>query len=246
MLYKAPRTTITVPQGGFTINVNFPGHNIPGRHDHGYGPLSVIAESLLEPDTWIRLHEHSNEEIISWVPGGVMRHNDPIVGELVTDQEHLMIMNAGESFWHEELTLADDPHLRMLQIFVRPHTLDLEPRIQHEKLEPPVPGQWRHLFGPEGTKGTDAPFSVRNEVHLYDLRLDEEESADLPELSGWDTYFYVFTGAVEVGGTHFGEAESGLLTGEGGFSVEAEEATLLVAFLIDPGATITRAGTVGR
>lgn len=247
MLYKAPRTTVTVPQGGFTINVNFPGHNVPGHTDHGYGPLSVIAESLLEPDTWIRLHEHANEEIISWVPAGAMRHNDPTVGELVTDSDHLMIMNAGRSFWHEERTLADDPHLRMLQIFVRPHSLDLEPGIQHGRLTPPVMGQWRHLFGPEGS---DAPFSVRNEVHLYDIRLDSGATIELPSLPQWDTYFYVFSGAVVVEGNRFDEAESGLLQGQSGLKmdaeVEAEEETLLVAFLIDPRAQITRAGTVGR
>lgn len=243
MLYKAPRTTLSVPQGGFTININFPGHNIPGREDHGYGPLSVIAESLLEPGTWIRLHEHANEDIISWVPGGVMRHNDLTVGELVADSDHLMIMNAGRSFWHEERTLTEDPHLRMLQIFVRPHSLDMEPHIQHGKLEPPVMGQWRHLFGPEGA---GAPFSVRNEVHLYDIRLDEGASAELPSLPRWDTYFYLFTGDVEVDGTRFGEAESGMLTEEDALTVKAHEDTLLVAFLIYPDAQLTRAGTIGR
>ena len=243
-IYKAPRTALTVPRGGFTIHLNFPGHNIPGHADHGYGPLAVIAESILEPGTWIRLHEHANDEIISWVPRSVMRHyNDLTVGELVTDPNHLMVMNAVRSFGHEERTLEDDPHLRMLQIIVRPHAPDLEPKIQHAPIAPPVAGAWRHLFGPEGA---EAPFAVRNEIHLYDVRLDEGASAALTSLAGWDTYFYVFTGAVEVGGTRFGEAESAVVTGDGGLTVTAEAETLLVAFLIDPDATITRAGTVSR
>jgi quercetin 2,3-dioxygenase len=240
MLYKAPRTTVVIPQGSFTVYANFPGYNVPGYGDHGYGPLSAIAESLLEPDTWIPPHEHANEDIISWVPHGVMRHNDRTVGELITDPNHLMVMNAGKGFWHEERTLADDPHLRMLQIFVGPHTLDLEPGIQHGRLTPPIANEWRHLFG------ADAPFSVRNNVHLYDIRLDEGVAADLPLLAGWDTYFYAFTGAVEVGNTRFGEAESGLLREESGFAVEAKEDAMIVAFLIDPEAKVTRAGTVGR
>lgn len=59
-----------------------------------------------------------------------MRHDDRQGNELVTDPEHLMVMNAGSSFWHAEEMLAENPPLRMLQIIVRPHSLDLEPGIR--------------------------------------------------------------------------------------------------------------------
>ncbi|MBA2452369.1 MAG: pirin family protein [Chloroflexia bacterium] len=242
-LYKSERTRVTVDQGPFVIHINFPGRLVPRSNDHGHGPLAAIAESLLDPGAWIRLHEHSNDEIISWVPEGVMRHNDRTVGELIADPDHLMIMNAGRSFWHEERTEHHDPHLRMLQIFVRPHTLDLEPEIQHGPIDPLVPNEWRHLFGPVSS---DAPFTVRNDVHLHDIRLDRDTSVELPAIAGWDTYFYVFTGVVEVDGTPFGEAESGLIVGDGGLTVTAQAPTLLVSFLINPNATTTRMGTVGR
>lgn len=242
-LHTAERTDISQRRGPFTINLNFPGRMVPGHDDHGYGPLAVVAESLLEPGTYIPMHEHRNEEIVSWVPDGVMRHDDRTVGELVTDSDHLMVMNAGRSFWHEERTLEDDPPLRMLQIFVRPHSLGLEPKVQHGAIDEPVPNEWRRLFGPEGS---DAPFFVRNEVDLFDVRLDGGASVDLPSIEGRDTYFYVFTGRVEVDGAEFGEAETGLLVDASGTAVTAAEESLFVAFLIDPDATITRMGTVGR
>ena len=229
--------------GPFTVRLNLPGEAIPGHNDHGYGPLAVIGESFLEPGTFIRMHEHRNDEIISYVPQGIMRHEDPAVGNLVTDPDHLMVMNAGWSFWHEERTLPDDPHLRMLQIFIRPHTIDLEPRIQHGPLTAPEPNTWRYLSGPEGS---DAPFTVRNDVCFYDLRLDEGAATCMPEVAGWDTYFYVFTGKVEVNGAHFAEAESGLMTKAGGVIVRATRPSLVVAFLINPDAEATREGTIGR
>jgi hypothetical protein len=51
--------------GTFTVRLNLPGEAIPGHNDHGYGPLAVIGESFLEPGTFIRMHEHRNDEIIS-------------------------------------------------------------------------------------------------------------------------------------------------------------------------------------
>ena len=197
----------------------------------------------MDPGTLIRMHQHQNEEIISWLPEGVMRHDDRQDHTLVTDPEHLMVMNAGSGFWHSEETLADDPPLRMLQIFVRPHSLDLEPDIQHEPIPDPVVNEWRHLFGPEGT---DAPLSVRNDVDFYDCRLDADATTTLPSRAGWHTYLYVFEGAVEVGETPVGFTESALVTDDGEVPVTAAEDATLVAFTINPDAPITRQGTIGR
>jgi hypothetical protein len=243
-IFKAVRTAVIRYQGPFTLHINLPGYNVPGAADHGYGPLALIVESLLEPGTWIRFHAHMNDEIISWVPGGVMRHNDRTVGELVTDENHLMVMNSGSGFWHEERTLASDPHLRMLQIFVRPHSADLKPGIQHGEIAQVPVNQWRHLFGPEGS---DAPFFVRNDVHFRDIRLDKGAQVELPEVpTGWHTYFYVFTGKVSIDGETFREAESGLVASSARLSLQAEEKSIVVAFALNPNAKVVRLGTVGH
>ena len=195
MLYKSPIRKQLIDQGKFKILVHSPGFAIPDYNDHGYGPLTVIGESFMAPDTWIGMHPHNNDEIISWVPDGVMRHNDSNNNQLVTDTDHLMIMNAGKEFWHEERTLATDPPLRMLQIFVRPYAVDLKPAIQHGEMEKWVPNQWRQVFGPENS---GSAFYVRNEVTMYDLRIQANEGADFPIREGYDIYFMTYTGEIKV------------------------------------------------
>ena len=54
-----------IDQGKFVVRPAMPGLNIPGHPDHGYGPLALIAESFMAPDTWITMHEHVQDEIIS-------------------------------------------------------------------------------------------------------------------------------------------------------------------------------------
>ena len=242
-VYTAPRTDVSQNQGTFRIHFNFPGRAVPGHNDHGYGPLATVVESFMDPGTLIRMHQHQNEEIISWVPQGVMRHDDRQGNTLVTDSEHLMVMNAGNGFWHSEETLDDDPPLRMLQIFVRPHSLGLEPGIQHASIPEPVAGEWRHLFGP---KGTDAPLFVRNDVDFYDCRLDAGDSATLSSRDEWHTYLYVFEGAVAVGGASVGHTESALVADDSDVAVTAAEDSILVAFNVNPEAPVTRQGTIGR
>jgi len=243
-ILKAPRTRIIQRQGPFTLHINLPGFNLPEPSDHGHGPLALIVESTLEPGTHIRLHKHTNDEIISWVPGGVMRHNDLTVGELVVDDRHLMVMNAGSGFWHEERVLSSDPYLRMLQIFVRPRAADLEPRIQFGEMPTGRPNEWRYLFGPENS---DAPFFVRNDVKFFDIRLSNGSVTALPPPpKGWDSYFYVFTGQVLVDGIPFGEAETGLIRRPSRTVVSALEDSVVVCFSINPNAPVVRLGTVGK
>lgn len=242
-LHTAPRTDAVRDQGPFRTAFDFPGRNLPGHDDHGYGPLATVVESYLDPGTLIPIHPHRNDEIISWVPDGVMRHDDREGNRLVTDPDHLLVMNAGSGFWHEERTTDDDPPLRMLQIFVRPHSLDLEPRIQHGPVPKTTPGEWRHLFGPEGSA---APFSVRNAVDFYDARLEAGTEIDLPAIAGRDAYVYVFAGEAGIGDARLGKGESALLVGDTGGRVAALKDAVVVAFLIDPDAPVTRQGTIGR
>lgn len=243
MLYKQPATSRIYRMGPFIIRRNLPGAALPDYHDHGYGPLALFDDAILEPGTLIPMHEHRNDEIISYVPQGVMRHNDSTETKLEIDRSQLMVMNAGDSFWHEERTLENDEAVRMLQIFVRPHTLDLEPRLQHQKLEEPVPNTWRYLVGPEGT---DAPLTVRNEVRLFDTHLDSGAVLELPTYGDWDIYFYVFQGGVSVQDETFAEGEQGLLVDTQKAVVRALQETLLVVFLVDRTAQVTRVGTIGR
>lgn len=242
MLLKAGRMEFTRDMGGFVYRPNMPGWLLPRPTDHGHGPLAMVVESSLVPGRVIAMHEHRNDEIISWVPEGVMRHDDLTGRALVMDTNHLVVINAGRSFWHSDKTLPTDPHLRMLQVMVRPHTADLEPNIQHGPVPPWMPNVWRHLFGPEGGS---APFFVRNVVDSFDIRLTEGARVALPEIAGRDVYFYVFTGNVEAGGKSFGEAEQGLLLGGGSLELEAKAASVVVAFLTDPKAPVVRQGTIG-
>ena len=243
MIEKAERTTEdAIDSDGFVARAYFPGHLKRGHSDHGLGPLATIMESFLAPGTHIRLHEHVQDEIVSWVPAGVMRHDDPQGEHLTVDADHLMVMNAGRGFQHEERTRTDDPPLRMLQIFVRPHAADLEPQIQYGRLPEPDINVWRHVFGPSGG---GARFTVRNAVHCHDIRMGPGDIAVLPARPGWCAYFFVFSGRVEAEGQTFGEAESGLCPDGAEVCLHATAASLVVAFVVDPAAPICRGGTVG-
>jgi redox-sensitive bicupin YhaK (pirin superfamily) len=76
MLYRGAKSPIVRDMGGFKVRLNMPGWLLPWPRDHGYGPLAMVAETILDPGRLVAMHEHRNDEILSWVPEGVMRHDD--------------------------------------------------------------------------------------------------------------------------------------------------------------------------
>lgn len=131
----------------------------------------------------------------------------------------------------------------MLQIFVRPYALDLDPGIQHESIPEPTPNEWRHLLGSEGGA---APLFVRKDVLYFACRLAADERVTLPSQPGRDTYLYVLEGAAEVGESTLAYTESAMVLEGDDVPVRTTEDAVLVAFYINPEAPITRQGTIGR
>ena len=242
-LLKGEAPTEIQRYGDLRVHLHHPGELVPGHGDHGYGPLALVAESSMAPGSVVPMHAHRNDEIVSWVPEGVMRHDDLAHGKLVTDADHLLVMNAGKRFSHAERTLESDQPLRMLQIFVGPRAVDLEPELQHGVLPVPKENAWRLIVGPEREH---APFSVRNEVEIHDARLNEGARSFLPRREGSHTWLSVYRGTVEIDGVRLGQSESVLVRSPGPVEIVGIEDALLIAFVVNPKAKITRAGTVGR
>lgn len=228
---------------GLEVRVHRPGEVVPGHGDHGYRALAAAAEVIMPPGTVVPMHPQANEEVIFWVPDGVVSMEDAAGKAYPVDSGHLAVMNAGSGFEHAERTAVDAPVVRMIQFFVRPTALQLEPMFQYAPVAQAASGQWRQLVGPEGE---GAPCHVRNNVAMSDIILAPGQAVELPGRGGWHTWFFVYDGDVEVDGVRFGASGHGLVLQPGQVSVTAVSPARMVAFVIDPGAKITRAGTIGR
>ena len=92
----------------------------------------------------------------------------------------------------------------------------------------------------------EAPSFVRNDAQLYDAHLMRGAEVDLPMRQGWDAFIHSYRGRIGVSGTRLETKESALLVKETGVRVKALKDAIVVAFLINPEAPVTYAGTVGH
>ncbi len=154
MLLQRRSTSIVARPGGFVVRVNMPGWAETEATDHGTVRLHDRGIRALIPDTHRNARAPGMHEIFRGCPtASCARRQD--YRPLVNGRKHLMVMNAGRSFWHSEETLSSDPPLRMLQIFVRPRAAILIPGYSRADSPRSAQTPGAHLVGSE--EG-DAPF----------------------------------------------------------------------------------------
>ena len=139
--------------GGFGIEILFPGNALSTSTDTGIGTIGRIDQATVQPGTLIPMHPHRDDEILTYLRSGRVNHKDSEGHTDLISSQRLMLMNAGATFYHEEQVLPDSDVLRGLQIFMRPETSGLKPPgVQFHDLEEVYSlNQWRAIAGKQAT-----------------------------------------------------------------------------------------------
>lgn len=241
-----PETHLRHGKGPFRIHRIRPGLGIRAD-DTGFGALGLVDRAQLSAGLVVPMHEHVDDEIVSYLRSGEMTHHDASGRTETVSANRLMVMNAGAGFHHEE-TMPSGEDVHMLQIFVRPRAAGLAPAVQFAELEVGDRDRsWRLLVAPDDDPA-GAPATVRQDVTIRDAHLARGTSRAIALRDGYDQWLYVFSGAVRTpdGGT-LGEGAAVAATGDDWIDrVEAEADSDLVLFELGHAADYTMAGSLSR
>lgn len=226
-------------RGGFGIEILFPGRAMD-TSDTGVGTIGRIDHAHIVPGTFIPMHPHRDDEILTYTRSGRVRHKDSEgITEIISNQK-LMLMNAGSTIYHEELVLEEGGKMEGLQIFIRPQKSGLPPRVQFRELSEVYSlDQWRAVAGKD-----DQHLQIRSSTWIYDMRLQEGVRQALPELPAANAtcLLYVFEGEVLVNqNITLTKGESILLENES-IQFEARQTSDLVLFVTDQNTEYTATG----
>ncbi|ARF15936.1 MULTISPECIES: pirin family protein [Sporosarcina] len=240
MLQKLAASKHAVPfRGPFTITRVQPGDILGDTTtDTAFGPLAIIDHAVMKKGLTINMHQHINDEILSYISSGVMHHRDSAGFEAPIARGKLMMMNAGAGFWHEEKVKENE--VEMLQIFVRPNEKDLPPEIQfHDK--PLNNEDWYVMAGPEGS---EAPLSVRQHVYILDAHPKAGELVEVPAYAGLTPFLYVMNGEITMQHLTVGKQEAVTDVVNPLPSFVANEDTTIVLFFVELNAPMSMDGTI--
>ncbi len=229
-------------RGPFQIRRLRPGLSINDGQDTGMGPLGMIDHAALGPGLLVPMHEHRNDEILSYIRSGTLWHEDTNGGRLAMTADQFAVMNAGSGISHEESIPEDGESVEMLQIFIRPREADLPPLFQSHRFATATNvGSWRLVAGPSET---GAPLTVRSNVRVYDRHMLNETVSLTPE-TDHEQLLYVFNGRLTANDETLSAGDSIVLfSNDASVELKTDEEAEVVLFRVNRNSTYSRAGTL--
>ena len=171
------------------------GHYYDPQH-LGFSSLRVINEDVIQPSRGFGTHSHQDMEIITYVLSGSLRHQDSLGNGSVIRPGDVQRMTAGRGIAHSEFNASDREPVHLLQIWILPDTLGLEP--SYEEIQIPASekqGNLRLLASKDGRAGS---VTIHQDVSLYGSILDRGHSLTYDLAPGRSLWLQVARGALTV------------------------------------------------
>lgn len=163
----------------------------------GFRALRVINDDIVAPGRGFGMHPHRDMEIVTYVLEGALEHRDSLGSGSVLRHGDVQRMTAGRGILHSEVNPSADAPLRLLQIWIEPHTRGLEPGYEERRYAPDaLRGALTPIVSPDGADGT---LHVHQDVRILAVRLGDGETAAMPLDPGRHAWVQVARGRVRLG-----------------------------------------------
>lgn len=114
----------------------------------GFGPLRVINEDFVQPNSGFGLHPHRDMEIITIVLEGAVEHGDSLGNRELLGADEIQRMSAGTGIEHFERNSSASVPAHFLQIWIKPDRKGHQPRYEQWKIPALPPSGFDWLVGP--------------------------------------------------------------------------------------------------
>jgi redox-sensitive bicupin YhaK (pirin superfamily) len=199
---------------------SFHSFSFAGYHDPqfmGWGNLRVINEDQVAAGMGFGKHGHRNMEIISYVLSGELAHQDSMGNVKSIPPGDVQRMSAGSGVTHSEFNHAKDQTTHLLQIWIEPNVLEIEPSYE-QKTVPQTDKQGK-LCLVASPNGNDGSVSISADAKMYAGLFDGSQSAKMqldPKRKG---YVHLIKGSLTVNGQKLASGDALLMENESALEV---------------------------
>ena len=172
----------------------------------GVSALRVINDDKVIPGAGFATHSHQDMEIISYVKKGTIEHKDSMGNVERLPVGEFQLMTAGTGVTHSEYNPSQTEPLEFLQIWIQPNVLGIEPGYQQKRFE--ARSGLQLIASPDARDGS---LLLHQDASLYQLRLNDGESASHKLAPGRTVYVHVVSGIIGVNKARLGEGDGARL-----------------------------------
>ena len=186
----------------------------------GFRNLRVINEDFVAGGRGFPTHGHSDMEIITYILEGALKHEDSMGNGSVIRPGDVQRMTAGTGVRHSEKNASDTERVHLLQIWILPNTVGLEPGYEQNAFtEDERRGQLRLIASEDGRDGS---VQLNQDVSLFASILDADQEIERSMDPARFAWIQVARGAITVNGENAEQGDGLVIVGESNLRIKAE------------------------
>ncbi len=161
----------------------------------GFGPLIVINQDCVQPKMGFGFHSHDNMEIVTIVTNGELKHRDTLGHEALIIPGMVQSMSAGVGITHSEVNNSINEPLKLLQIWIQPNKLNIQPKYQEVKVNKTDSSQLTCVASEEGKKGG---VNIQADADIYWTELRASDEVEFKSQRHGKIWIQVISGQINV------------------------------------------------
>lgn len=197
----------------------------------GFGPLRVINEDIVQPQTGFGTHGHRDMEIITYMLGGELSHRDSLGGGSAIKPNQIQRMSAGTGIRHSEMNAHKTDVAHLLQIWIEPAVNGVEPGYKDHDLDvATITGQLGLIVTGDRAEAEAKKIAfIHQDAKMYAGRLSNQSvHRELdPARKG---YLHVAKGSLSVGNVLLQTGDALLIAGERELNFDVSEQAEVLFF----------------
>jgi len=200
---------------------SFHSFSFAGYHDPqfmGWGNLRVINEDQVAAGMGFGKHGHRNMEIISYVLSGELAHQDSMGNVKSIPPGDVQRMSAGTGVMHSEFNHAKDQTTHLLQIWIEPNVLEIEPSYEQKTI--PLTDKQGKLCLVASPNGKAGSVSISADAKVYAGLFDGSQSAQMQLDPNRKAYVHLIKGSLTVNGQKLVGGDALLIENESTLEVQ--------------------------
>ena len=194
----------------------------------GFRNLRVINEDFVGAGRGFPKHGHRDMEIITYILEGALKHEDSMGNGSVIRPGDVQRMTAGTGVRHSEQNASDQERVHLLQIWILPHTIGLEPGYEQKAFsDDERRGRLRLIASEDGREGS---VEVHQEVSLFASVVPAGAEIEHPIDPQRYAWIQVARGSVEVNGEKANQGDGVIAVSESSLRIRAQDDAEVLLF----------------
>jgi redox-sensitive bicupin YhaK (pirin superfamily) len=194
----------------------------------GFRNLRVINEDLVAAGRGFPKHGHRDMEIITYILEGALKHEDSMGNGSVIRPGDVQRMTAGTGVRHSEQNASDQERVHLLQIWILPNTVGLEPGYEQKAFSEDERRGRLRLIASEDSR--DGSVEVHQDVSLFASVLPAGQEVEHTMDQQRYAWIQVARGAVEVNGEKADQGDGLVVVGESSLRIRAQQDAEVLLF----------------